>query len=64
LYWWLKVAVPKTRGGSMEESWVRLPASNVYGIGFWRVGNVLVVLGCSVGVVAIFAIFLPEFQEA
>jgi hypothetical protein len=48
----------------MEESWVRLPVSNVYGMGFWRVGNVLVVLGCSVGVVAIFVIVLPEFQEA
>jgi len=53
LYWWLNVAVPNTRGGRIEESSVRLPSTDAYGIGFCRVGNVLVVLGCSVGVVAI-----------
>jgi hypothetical protein len=55
LYWWLNVAVPKTRGGRMEESRVRLPLTQVYGIGFWRVGRVLVVDGCSIGVVAMAA---------
>jgi hypothetical protein len=54
LYWWLKVAVPNTRGGRIEESCVRLPFVDEYGMGFCRDGNVLVVLGCSVGVVAIF----------
>lgn len=58
LYWWLKVAVPKTRGGRIEESWVRLPFADEYGIGFCLVGKVLVVLGCSVGVVA-----MAEFTE-
>lgn len=37
----------------MEESWVRRPFSKEYGIGFWREGNVAVVEGSSVGVLAI-----------
>jgi hypothetical protein len=46
------VAVPKTRGGRIEESGVRRPLAKVYGIGFWRVGSVLMVEGSSTGVVA------------
>jgi hypothetical protein len=36
----------------MEDSWVRLPLTNEYGIGFCREGKVLAVDGSSVGVVA------------
>ena len=52
LYRWLKVAVPKTRGGRMEDSGVRRPLAKAYGMGFWRVGKVCVVDGSSTGVVA------------
>lgn len=57
LYWPLNVAVPKMRGGSIEDSWVRRPSVKEYGMGFCRVGKVCVVVACSTGVVAIFANF-------
>jgi hypothetical protein len=41
------------RGGRMEDSAVRWPFAELYGIDFCCVGNVEVVEGCSVGVDAI-----------
>lgn len=46
----------------MVESWVRLPSTSENGIAFCRVGKVLVVLGCSIGVVAI-AVILYAFSH-
>lgn len=56
LYWELNVAVPKTRGGRMDDSGVRRPLAKEYGMGFWRVGRLLTVEGGSMGVVAMVAI--------
>jgi hypothetical protein len=58
------VAVPKTRGGRIEESGVRRPLAKVYGIGFWRVGSVLMVEGSSTGVVAMIVTVTATVQAA
>lgn len=46
----MNVAVPKTRGGRIDDSEVCCSFSREYGIGFCCVGNVEAVVECSVGV--------------